>query len=100
MDAPSAKILVIEDEQEIRRFLRASLVHHGYQFLEAETAASGLAQAASSQPDLIILDLGLPDADGMDVIARLREWSRVPIIVLSAPQEESETHGPDRDGRL
>jgi two-component system KDP operon response regulator KdpE len=93
VEAQSAKILVIEDEQEIRRFLRASLVHHGYQWVEADTAASGLSQAASNQPDLVILDLGLPDVDGMDVITRLREWSRVPIIVLSARGREAEKVG-------
>jgi len=88
VDGP--KILVIEDEQEIRRFLRAALVHHGYCLVESENGQSGLMQAASQQPDLVILDLGLPDIDGMDVIRQLREWSKVPIIVLSARGREAE----------
>ncbi len=84
------KILVVEDEQEIRRFLRASLVHHGYRLIESETGQSGLMQAASQQPDLVILDLGLPDIDGMEVIRQLRAWSQMPIIVLSARGREAE----------
>ncbi len=68
MTAEGSKILIIEDEQEIRRFLRASLGVHGYRFVEAETGQQGLMLAASQQPDLIVLDLGLPDMDGIDVI--------------------------------
>ncbi len=88
--ANPAKVLVIEDEQEIRRFLRASLVHHGYELVEAADGQSGLRQAASQPPDLVILDLGLPDIDGMEVIRSLRGWSRMPIIVLSARGREAE----------
>jgi two-component system KDP operon response regulator KdpE len=81
-------ILVIEDESQIRRFLRASLVSRGYQLIEAATAQDGLAQAATYNPQAIILDLGLPDLDGLDVTRRLREWTNVPIVVLSARGEE------------
>ncbi len=88
-----AKILVVEDEQEIRRFLRASLADHGYRLIETETGRNGLMQAASQQPDLMILDLGLPDIDGLDVIRELREWSQMPIIVLSARGRETEKVG-------
>ncbi|HEY1603559.1 MAG TPA: response regulator [Pirellulales bacterium] len=88
VDGP--KILIIEDEQEIRRFLRASLAAHGFRFVEAETGQQGLMLAASQQPDLIVLDLGLPDMDGIDLIPRIREWSSLPIIVLSARGQERE----------
>jgi two-component system KDP operon response regulator KdpE len=84
------KILTIEDEQEIRRFLRVSLSHHGYLLVEAENGAGGIVQAAQQQPDLIVLDLGLPDMDGLEVIRRVREWSQLPIIVLSARGQERE----------
>lgn len=90
MSENAAKILVIEDEQPIRRFLRMSLESHGFQVSECETAAKGLHQAVSEPPDAVLLDLGLPDQDGLDVIKRLREWSRVPIIVLSARGRESD----------
>jgi two-component system KDP operon response regulator KdpE len=88
MPAEGPKILVIEDEQEIRRFLRASLAAHEYRCIEAETGQQGLMLAASQQPDLIVLDLWLPDMDGIDLIPRIREWSRLPIIVLSARGQE------------
>jgi two-component system KDP operon response regulator KdpE len=88
MDGP--KILVVEDEQDIRRFLRASLIHHGYRLVETDTGKDGLMQAGSQQPDMVILDLGLPDIDGMEVLRKLREWSQVPIIVLSARGREAE----------
>lgn len=83
-------ILVIEDELPIRRFLRTSLSNHGYQIAEAGTAKEGLAQATTRQPDLIILDLGLPDQDGLEVIRELREWTTLPIIILSARGQESD----------
>jgi two-component system KDP operon response regulator KdpE len=83
-----AYILVIEDEPQIRRFLRATLTANGYEVVEAGTAAEGLRAAAAHPPDLVILDLGLPDGDGLDVTRRLREWSAVPIIVLSARGHE------------
>ncbi len=81
-------VVLIEDELPIRRFLRATLTSQGYRLFEAATGADGLAEAATRQPDLIILDLGLPDIDGLEVIRRLREWTTVPIIVLSARGQE------------
>ncbi len=77
-------IVVIEDEPQIRRFLRATLQGQGYRLFEAANGADGLMEAASRQPDVVIVDLGLPDIDGLEVIRRLREWSSVPVIVLSA----------------
>ena len=88
MTAEGPKILTIEDEQEIRRFLRVSLSHHGYRLVEAEHGAAGILDAAQQQPDLIVLDLGLPDMDGLEVIRQVRAWSQVPIIVLSARGQE------------
>jgi len=82
-------VLVIEDEQPIRRFLRASLSNEGYRVGEATSGEEGLRMAASLPPDLVILDLGLPDLDGQDVLVRLREWYSAPIIVLSARDQES-----------
>jgi len=90
MTADGPKILVIEDEQEIRRFLRVSLESHGYRLVEAAAGKEGVVQAASQQPDLIILDLGLPDVDGMEVIRQIRGWSPMPIIILSARGREHE----------
>ncbi|CAG0946031.1 KDP operon transcriptional regulatory protein KdpE [Anaerolineae bacterium] len=83
-------ILVIEDELPIRRFLRTAIMNHGYQFVEAGTAKDGLAQVTARQPDLVILDLGLPDLDGLEVIQQLREWTALPIIILSARGQESD----------
>jgi two-component system, OmpR family, KDP operon response regulator KdpE len=77
------RILVVDDERAIRRFLRASLAAHGYHVFEAATAQQGLEATTTVRPDLIILDLGLPDLDGIDVTRQLREWSKVPIVVLS-----------------
>jgi two-component system KDP operon response regulator KdpE len=77
-------VLVVEDEPQMLRFLRASLGAHGYHLVEATTGEDGLTQAATRQPDVILLDLGLPDVDGLEVTRRLREWTRTPIIVLSA----------------
>lgn len=85
-----ARILVIDDEAQIRRFLRVALDAHGYEVLEAGTARDGEGKAATEQPDLVILDLGLPDTDGKAVVARIREWSQVPILVLSVRQDEAE----------
>jgi len=81
-------IVLIEDEPQIRRFLRASLASQGYRLYEAASGEDGLVEAATRQPDVVIIDLGLPDLDGLDVIRRIREWSRVPIIVLSARGQE------------
>jgi two-component system, OmpR family, KDP operon response regulator KdpE len=83
-------VLVIEDEPPIRRFLRPTLASQGYRVVESETGEDGLLQAATRQPDLVILDLGLPDLDGLEVIRRLREWTAIPIIVLSARGAESD----------
>jgi len=87
---PGPVIILIEDEPEIRRFLRATLGSHGYRLFEAITAQEGLQAAETRQPDLIILDLGLPDLDGLEVIRRLREWTQVPILVLSARGQEAD----------
>jgi two-component system KDP operon response regulator KdpE len=87
---PGPGIILIEDEPEIRRFLRATLGSHGYRLFEAGTAQEGLQAAETRQPDLIILDLGLPDLDGLEVIRRLREWTQVPILVLSARGQEAD----------
>jgi two-component system KDP operon response regulator KdpE len=83
-----ARILVIDDEAPIRRFLRASLESQGFRVDEAITGREGLSLAASNAPDLILLDLGLPDIDGLEVLAKLREFSTVPVIVLSARGRE------------
>ncbi len=82
------RILLIEDDPQIRRFLRTSLGLQGYELIEAATGNDGLALAASQVPDLVILDLGLPDLEGIEVIKRLREWSSIPIIILSARGQE------------
>ncbi|TAN61640.1 MAG: response regulator [Magnetospirillum sp.] len=79
----STRILVIDDEPQIRKFMRISLAANGYEVTEAENAAQGIAAANSQQPDLLILDLGLPDLDGQEVISAVRERSDVPIVVLS-----------------
>jgi two-component system KDP operon response regulator KdpE len=81
-------ILLIEDEPRMRRFLRVILQGHGYQIIEAETGKDGLTHGAADNPDVILLDLGLPDIDGLDVTRRLREWSDTPIIVISAREQE------------
>lgn len=90
MSASEPQILVIEDEQPIRRFLRAALTNAGYHVVEAASAAEGLRLAAAQPPELVILDLGLPDLDGQQVLARLREWFTGPLIVLSARDEEKQ----------
>jgi len=81
-------VLIIEDDAQIRRFLRVTLGNHGYRLFEATTGEAGIVEAATRQPDIVILDLGLPDIDGLDVIRRLREWTALPIIVLSARGQE------------
>lgn len=83
-------VLLIEDEQPIRRFLRASLRGEGYRVVEATTGEEGLQSAISQPPDLVVLDLGLPDRDGQEVLVRLREWFTGPIIVLSARDQETQ----------
>jgi len=90
MNSGGTRILLIEDELPIRRFLRASLVNEGYHVDEAATADAGLKAAASQPPDLIILDLGLPDLDGQQVLRQLREWTSAPVIILSARDQEQQ----------
>jgi two-component system KDP operon response regulator KdpE len=83
-------ILIVEDDPQIRRFLRATLTAEGYAFHEALTATDGLLQVNARRPDLILLDLGLPDRDGLQVIRHVRESSQIPIVVLSARGEEND----------
>lgn len=90
MSGAAPLVLVVEDERPIRTFLRATLRSHSYRVAEVETGQSALAAAAEVLPDLVILDLGLPDMDGLGVIDRLREWSSTPIIVLSARGREQD----------
>ncbi len=82
------EILLIEDDDQIRRFLRPTLAAENYRLHEAVTAAEGVAQAAARQPDLVLLDLGLPDGDGLTVIGEIRAWSAMPILVISARGQE------------
>ncbi|WP_026619670.1 two-component system, OmpR family, KDP operon response regulator KdpE [Ensifer sp. WSM1721] len=84
------RILVVDDEPQIQRFLRPALGAAGYEVVEAATGQEALKTAATAAPDVIILDLGLPDMDGQDVLANIRAWSQVPVIVLSARDRESE----------
>jgi two-component system KDP operon response regulator KdpE len=90
MSKPGARILVVDDEPQIRRFLRVGLEGHGYSVLEAANADAAIRAAAASQPDLVVLDLGLPDREGFEVLAALREWSQVPVFVLSVRSREAE----------
>jgi two-component system KDP operon response regulator KdpE len=90
MSDPSSRILVVEDEQEIRRFVCLSLERDGFEVYEADGVQRGLIQAGTRRPDLLVLDLGLPDGDGVDLIRELRSWSDMPIIVLSARSGETD----------
>jgi two-component system KDP operon response regulator KdpE len=92
MNSVSTKtvVLFIDDEIQMRRLVRACLERNGYEVLEASTGEEGIGVAIESQPKLIILDLGLPDMDGMTVLSRLREWSKVPVIVLSVRDRETD----------
>src|SRR5271157_1179659 len=83
-------VLVIDDEPQIRRLLHVSLGKQGYSVHEAANASDGLQLAASQKPDIILLDLGLPDRDGADVLAELRAWSSVPVIILSVRNAEED----------
>jgi two-component system KDP operon response regulator KdpE len=83
-------VLVVEDELPVRRFLRAALEAHGYRFIEASTLASALVAAVTHNPEVVLLDLILPDGDGLELTRRLREWSRVPILVVSARGQEAD----------
>ena len=84
------KVLLIEDERQIRRFVRAALEEDGCTVIEAETMAEGLARAGSEKPDLLILDLGLPDGNGVDLIRDVRGWADTPIVILSARAQEND----------
>ena len=90
MNGVAPLVLLIEDEPDMRRFLETTISAHDYRYAEATTAREGLAQAASRNPDVILLDLGLPDGDGIDVTRRIREWAAVPIIVISARGREQD----------
>jgi len=85
-----AKILVIDDEVEIRKLLKVGLSAHGYIFIEAANGKDGIYQAAVNRPDIIILDMGLPDLDGPAVVKQIREWSQVPIIILSVRGQDND----------
>ncbi|MCB8945527.1 MAG: response regulator [Ardenticatenaceae bacterium] len=87
---PKTKVLIIDDEHAIRRFLRTSLTAHGYEVVEAATGEDGIIRAVNEQPDLIILDLGLPGISGIDVTKRLREWSQTPILILSVQDQDTD----------
>ena len=90
MGEPGPRVLVIDDEKAIRRFLRASLAAHGYTVFEAAGGEAGLNAVVANRPDLIILDLGLPDMDGLEVTRQLREWTQIPIIILSVREQETD----------
>ena len=89
-------VLVVDDEPQMRKFIRITLTANGYGVIEASAAAEAIQQAAAHTPDLVLLDLGLPDADGSEVIVRIREWSTMPILVISARgKEESKVRARD-----
>jgi len=90
MSESDASVLVVDDEPQIRRFLRASLTMNDFTVDEADNGGTALRKLVHDRPDLVVLDLGLPDLDGMDVLRRLREWSQVPVIVLSVRAQEKE----------
>ena len=88
--APEPLVLVVEDEPQLVRFLRATLPPHGYRMIEASTGERALVEAATRAPDLVLLDLGLPDLDGVEVVRRIRGWSAMPIVVVSARGQETD----------
>ena len=90
MTAAKPRVLIVDDEPQILRFLRPSLGAAGYEVIEAHDGAGALKRAAADAPDVIVLDLGLPDRDGKDVIRSIRAWSKVPIVILSARDREAE----------
>jgi len=90
MTPPAPVAVLIEDERQIRRFVRAALESEGWAVHESETMKQGLIEAATRKPDLVVVDLGLPDGDGVDLIRDLRTWSGVPVIVLSARADDSD----------
>jgi two-component system KDP operon response regulator KdpE len=90
MSEPGPVVLIVEDEPQLRRFLRTALGAQGYRLVEAETVHEALIAATTHNPELILLDIGLPDGNGIDLTRRIREWSRVPIIVVSARGKEDD----------
>jgi two-component system KDP operon response regulator KdpE len=90
MSDPHPTAVLIEDEPQIRRFVRSALEHEHWQVFEATTIAQGLVECGTRRPDLVVLDLGLPDGDGVELIRDLRAWSQVPLIVLSARSAENQ----------
>ncbi len=90
MPSDGPRILIVDDERPIRRFLRTSLNAHGFTIFEAADGEEALRMVAEQRPDLLVLDLGLPDLDGIEVTRRLREWTQVPIIILSVREQESD----------
>jgi len=96
MSETKPTVLVVEDEEQMRKFVRLSLTANGYRALEAKTGSEGVAQAVAHTPDLVLLDLGLPDMNGLQVVEKLREWNTVPVIIISARgQEESKVEALD-----
>jgi len=93
VSTPRATVLIVEDDPQIQRFLTAALESHDYEPVSADNGADGLRLATTRQPDVVIVDLGLPDMSGLDVIRRLREWFQRPIIVLSARSQEGDKVG-------
>lgn len=90
MSDPGVTVLVVEDEPQMRRFIRASLSSHGYRVLEAERAQEAVMMLTGHNPEIVLLDLGLPDGDGIDLTREIRGWSRVPLIVISARGREDD----------
>jgi two-component system KDP operon response regulator KdpE len=90
MTETKESILLIEDEPQMRRFLRVTLQTHGYRLIEASTGQEGLMEGTTRNPDLVLLDLGLPDMDGLEIVQRFREWSEVPVIIISAREQEED----------
>jgi len=90
MTETKESILLIEDEPQMRRFLRVTLQTHGYRLIEASSGQEGLTEGTTRNPDLVLLDLGLPDMDGLEIVQRFREWSELPIIIISAREQEED----------
>lgn len=90
MENKGPRILIVDDESQIRRFLRVALTGHGYVVKEVGTGKEGLDAVATFSPDVVVLDLGLPDVDGLEVVRQLREWSKVPVIILSVKEQETD----------
>ena len=99
MTENTLRVLIIDDEPAIRKLLKISMQAYGYELGEAATGQDGLLMAASFRPDIILVDLGLPDMDGKAVVKALREWSETPIIVLTAREQEQEDRNADQRGQ-